>query len=128
MSKTIMIVEDEKYFHSLYKIMLEDTGYRIIHTYDGYEAMEKLQEKKPVLIILDVLMNMVTGDTFFLNIKNIPEYVDIPVIMITAYSEKQYANLKKTDPNLTFIEKSYLTKERLLYELEKKMNFSSSLN
>ncbi len=123
-----MIVEDEKYFHSLYKIMLEDTGYRIIHTYDGYEAMEKLQEKKPVLIILDVLMNMVTGDTFFLNIKNIPEYVDIPVIMITAYSEKQYANLKKTDPNLTFIEKSYLTKERLLYELEKKMNFSSSLN
>ncbi len=123
-----MIVEDEKYFHSLYKIMLEDTGYRIIHTYDGYEAMEKLQEKKPVLIILDVLMNMVTGDTFFLNIKNIPEYVDIPVIMITAYSEKQYANLKKTDPNLTFIEKSYLTKERLLYEVEKKMNFSSSLN
>ena len=123
-----MIVEDEKYFHSLYKIMLKDTGYGIIHTYDGYEAMEKLQETKPDLIILDVLMNMVTGDTFFLNIKNIPEYVDIPVIMITAYSEKQYANLKMTDPNLIFIEKSDLTKERLLDEVEKIMNFSSSLN
>ncbi len=121
-----MIVEDEKVFHSLYKIMLEDTGYRIIHTYDGYEALEKLQETKPDLIILDVLMNMVTGDTFFLNIKNIPEYIDIPVIIITAYSEKQYTNLKKTDPNLTFIEKPHLTKERLLYEVEKKMDFSSS--
>ncbi len=123
-----MIVEDEKCFHSLYKVMLKDTGYEIIHTYDGYEAMEKLQETKPDLIILDVLMSMVTGDTFLLNIKNIPEYTDIPVIMISAYSEKQYANLKKTDPNLIFIEKPYLTKERLLDEVQKKMNFSCSLN
>ncbi len=123
-----MIVEDEKFFHSIYKIMLKDTGYGIIHTYDGYEAMGKLQEKKPDLIILDVLMNMVTGDTFFLNIKNIPEYEDIPVIIITAYSEKQYANLKMTDPNLIFIEKPHLTKESLLDEVEKKIDFSCSLN
>ncbi len=123
-----MIVEDEKCFHSLYKVMLEDTGYEIIHTYDGYEAMGKLQETKPDLIILDVLMSMVTGDTFLLNIKNVPEYTDIPVIMISAYSEKQYANLKKTDPNLIFIEKPHLTKERLLDEVQKKMNFSNSLN
>jgi CheY-like chemotaxis protein len=123
-----MIVEDEKVLHNLYKIMLEDTGYGIIHTYDGYEAMEKLQETKPDLIILDVLMNMVTGDAFFLNIKNIPEYADIPVIIITAYSEKQYANLKQTDPNLTFIEKPHLTKERLLDEVEKKIDFSCFLN
>jgi CheY-like chemotaxis protein len=123
-----MIVEDEKVLHNLYKIMLEDTGYRIIHTYDGYEAMEKLQEKKPDLIILDMLMNVVTGDTFFLNIKNIPEYADIPVIIITAYSEKKYTNLKKIDPNLIFIEKPHLTKERLLDEVEKKIDFSCSLN
>ncbi len=128
MSKTIMIVEDEKVLHNLYKIMLEDTGYEIIHTYDGYEAMVKLQEKKPDLIILDVLMNMVTGDMFFLNIKNIPEYADIPVIIITAYSEKQYTNLKKTDPNLIFIEKPHLTKERLLDEVQKKIDFSCSLS
>ncbi len=123
-----MIVEDEKVLHNLYKIMLEDTGYRIIHTYDGYEAMEKLQEKKPDLIILDMLMNMVTGDTFFLNIKNIPEYLDIPVIIITAYSEKKYTNLKNIDPNLIFIEKPHLTKERLLDEVEKKIDFSYFLN
>jgi CheY-like chemotaxis protein len=73
-------------------------------------------------------MNMVTGDTFFLNIKNIPEYADIPVIIITAYSEKQYANLKMTDPNLIFIEKPHLTKKSLLDEVEKKIDFSCSLN
>ncbi len=128
MSKTIMIVEDERFFHSLYKIMLKNTGYGIIHTYDGGEAMEKLQEKKPDLIILDMLMSVVTGDKFFLDIKNIPEYVDIPVIIITAYSEKQYTNLKEADPNLIFIEKPHLTRERLLDEVEKKIDYSRSLN
>ena len=118
--KTILIVEDEQNFHDLYEVMLEGTGCEIIRAYDGYEALEKLTEKKPDLIILDLLMNMITGDTFFLNLKNMLDYTDIPVIIISAYSERRYKNLRKTDPNLIFIEKQYLTKERLLDEVEKK--------
>jgi hypothetical protein len=48
------------------------------------------------------------------------DYADIPVIIISGYSERRYKNLRKTDPNLIFIEKQYLTKERLLNEVEKK--------
>ena len=118
--KTILIVEDEQNFHDLYEVMLEGTGCEIIRAYDGYEALEKLTEKKPDLIILDLLMNMITGDTFFLHLKTMPDYADIPVIIISAYSERRYKNLRKTDPNLIFIEKQYLTKERLLDEVEKK--------
>ncbi len=121
MIKTILIVEDEHNFHDLYELMLEGTGCEIIHAYDGYEALEKLTEEKPDLIILDLLMNMITGDTFFLHLKNMLDYTDIPVIIISAYSERRYKNLKKTDPNLIFIEKQYLTKERLLDEVEKKV-------
>ncbi len=120
MTKTILIVEDEQNFHDLYEVMLEGTGCEIIRAYDGYEALEKLTEKKPDLIILDLLMNMITGDTFFLHLKNMLDYTDIPVIIISAYSERRYKNLKKIDPNLIFIEKQYLTKERLLDEVEKK--------
>ena len=121
MSKKIMIVEDEKTFHDLYTIMFEDKDYDIICAYDGDEAMEKLEEDKPDVIILDMLLDMVTGDTFFLYIKGMPEYADIPVLIISAFSEKQYKNLKKIDPNLVYIEKSYLTKERLLEEVAKKL-------
>ncbi|MBT6049019.1 MAG: response regulator, partial [Candidatus Scalindua sp.] len=55
MSKKIMIVEDDQSFHDLYTELLEDTDYKIICTYDGEEAMEKLEEEKPDLIILDML-------------------------------------------------------------------------
>ncbi len=118
--KTILIVEDEHNLQNLYELMLEGTGCEIIHAYDGYEALEKLTEEKPDLIILDLLMNMITGDTFFLHLKNMLDYADIPVIIISAYSERRYKNLRKTDSNLIFIEKHYLTKERLLDEVEKK--------
>ncbi len=121
MAKKIMIVEDEKAFHDLYRIMLEGKGYDISYVYDGDEAMMKLDENKPDLIILDMLLDMVTGDAFFLYIKGIPEYADIPVIIISALSQKQYKSLKKTDPNLVYIEKTYLTKERLLEEVDKKL-------
>ncbi len=121
MNKKIMIVEDEKAYHDLYRIIFEGTGYDINYAYDGDEAMQVLEQSKPDLIILDMLLDMVTGDTFFLHIKGMPEYADIPVIIISAFSKKQYKNLKKIDPNLVYIEKTYLTKEKLLEEVEGKL-------
>ncbi len=121
MSKKIMIVEDEKAYHDLYRIMFEGKDYDINYAYDGDEAMQALEQNKPDLIILDMLLDMVTGDTFFLHIKGIPKYADIPVIIISAFSKKQYKNLKKIDPNLVYIEKTYLTKEKLLEEVEGKL-------
>ncbi len=121
MTKTILIVEDEQNFHDLYELMLEGTCYEIIRAYDGHEALEKLTEKKPDLIILDMLMNMITGDMFLLHLKAMLDYADIPVIIISAYSEKRYKNLRKTYRSLIFIDKQCLTKERLLDEVKEKL-------
>ncbi len=121
MNKKIMIVEDEKAYHDLYRIIFEGKDYDINYAYDGDEAMQVLEQNKPDLIILDMLLDMVTGDTFFLHIKGMPKYSDIPVIIISAFSKKQYKNLMKIDPNLVYIEKTYLTKEKLLEEVEGKL-------
>ncbi len=116
-----MIVEGEQLFHSLYEVMLEDTGYEIIRAYDGNEALSKLEEKRPDLIILDILLDVITDDTFFLYLKGMPEYADIPVIVVSNFRARDFKNLGEADPNLVFLEKPYLTKERLLEELDKKL-------
>lgn len=115
-----MIVEDEQAFHDLYAMMLEDTDYKIIRAYDGDEALSKLEEEKPDLIILDILLDLVTGDTFFLYIKGAPEYADIPIIIASSFSPKAYKNLKEMDPDLVFLEKP-VTKEKLLEEIKAKI-------
>ncbi len=121
MKKTIMIVEDEQHFHDLYEEMLEETDYRIISAYDGDVALSKLEEEKPDLIILDMCLDIVTGDTFILYLKSMPEYEDTPVIIISAFSKNYYKRLRKLDPEFVFIDKLYLTKERLCDELSDKL-------
>ena len=119
MSKTIMLVEDEPLFHEFYKKMLKDTNYELVHAYDGSEALSRLHEVKPDIIILDMLMDMMTGDTFFLHLKGMPDFVDIPVIIISSLPKRKFKNLRKIDPNLRYIEKLHLTRERLFDELKK---------
>ncbi|MGR3175604.1 MAG: response regulator [Candidatus Scalindua sp.] len=119
MSKTVMIVEDEHTFHELYEKMLEDTNYELIRAYDGSEALSKLHEVKPDIIILDMLMDMMTGDTFFLLLKSMPEFADIPVIIISSLPESEFKNLRKLDPNLIYIDKMDVTRQRLFNELRK---------
>ncbi len=116
-----MIVESNEYFHVHYQTMLKESECKFIHAYDGYEAMEMIEETIPDVIILDMLMDMVTGDTFFMYLRNIPEYVNIPVIIISSSPERLYSHLRETDPSLIFIEKQHLTRDRLIDEVNKKI-------
>ena len=111
-----MIVEDDQIFHDIYAEMLEDTDYRLIHAYDGDEALSKLEQEKPDLIILDIVMDMVTGDTFLLYLKSMPECADIPVIIISSQSKRDYKSLKDVEPHIIFLDKT-VTKEKLIEEI-----------
>jgi CheY-like chemotaxis protein len=120
LSKTIMIVDDEQVFHDLYAEMLEDTDYRLIHVYDGDEALLKLEEEKPDLFILDMLMDMMTGDTVFLYLKSMPQCAEIPIVVISCQPKRTYKSLKNVDKNLTFLDKT-VTKEKLIQEIKAKI-------
>ena len=121
MDQTIMVVDDDQNFHDLYTALLEDTEYRLVHVYDGDEALSELEKKKPNLIILDMKLNLVDGDTFFLHIKGMPEYADVPVIVVSSIFQKYYNSLKDMDPKLVYIDKPKLTKEKLIEEINAKI-------
>jgi CheY-like chemotaxis protein len=116
-----MIVEDDQNFHDLYSEILEDTDFRLIHAYDGEEALAKLEDdNKPDLIILDLLLDMMTGDIFLLYLKGMSEYADIPVIVISNFPKRGYKSLRVIEPNLTFFNKT-ITKEKLIATIETKI-------
>ena len=121
MAKKIMIIDDEAEFQEIYAVMLEGLDYNLIYAYDGDEAMQMLDDNIPDLIILDMIMDMVTGDTFFLHLKGFQEFSDIPIIIISSIPEKQYKNLKKLDPKLVYLNKVNITKQRLIEEVDKKL-------
>ncbi len=53
--ETVMIVDDEQYSHDFYQEMLEDTEYKVISIYNGNEALYRIEEYNPVLIVIDYL-------------------------------------------------------------------------
>ncbi len=120
MNKTIMIVDDEQHFHDRYTAMLKDSDYEILSVYDGDEALLKLEETRPDLIITDIVLNMMTGDTLFLYIKSMPGYEDIPFIIASNVSLRPYKSLREIDPDLVFLDKT-VTRERLIKEVNAKI-------
>ena len=120
MAKTIMIIDDDQVFHDLYSEMLEDTNYKLLHAYDGDEALLQLEQEKPDLFILDMLMDMMTGDTVLLYLKSMPECENIPIIVISGQPKRSYKSLKDVDPNLTLFDKT-VSKEKLIEEIKAKI-------
>ncbi len=121
MAKKIMIIDDERDFQEIYATMLEGRGYDLIYAYDGDEAMQMLNDNIPDLIILDIIMDLVMGDTFFLHLKGFQKFSDIPIMIISSIPQKQYKSLTKIDKTLVCLNKATLTKEILLEEIDKKL-------
>ena len=85
MDKKILVVDDEKSIADIVKFNLENEGYKVELAYDGEEAMDKVYEVLPDLVILDIMMPKKDG---FQVLKEIRREFKIPVLMLTAKEEE----------------------------------------
>ena len=83
--KTILIVDDEKMILNLLSCNLLKEGYNVVEATDGVEAIEVAQEKKPDLILLDIMLPKLDGLTVCKRIKNM---MNVPILMVTAKDEE----------------------------------------
>jgi DNA-binding response OmpR family regulator len=89
MAKRILIVDDEKDLVDILKARLEIEGYEVLTAYDGQEGLEKAQEEKPDLILLDIMMPKMNGYQVCRLLKFDDEYKRIPIVIITARGQEQ---------------------------------------
>ncbi len=83
--QTILIVDDEKGIRDILKEYAEFNGYAYEEASNGFEAIQKVKEKKIDLIIMDVMMPGLDG---FGAVKEIKKISDIPTIMLSARGEE----------------------------------------
>ncbi|WP_416517032.1 response regulator transcription factor [Bifidobacterium asteroides] len=81
---TILVVEDQEDIQSLLKDVLGET-YRIIQATTGAQALARFQQEEPDLILLDLMLPVVTGDSVLKAIRRISS---VPVIILTAIQDK----------------------------------------
>jgi DNA-binding response OmpR family regulator len=83
----IMAVDDDPDALDIVRTYLESKGYRVITATDGREALAKLEETRPALVLLDVMMPEIDGWEVARTIKNHPEFGNVRVVMLTARSD-----------------------------------------
>jgi CheY-like chemotaxis protein len=82
--RTIMVVDDNPDIVTIVKTILEGKGYGVQCAYSGPEAFTALDQLKPDLIILDIMLPQMDGLEVLTRLKGSPDTASIPVILLTA--------------------------------------------
>ncbi|MBX9994135.1 MULTISPECIES: response regulator transcription factor [Priestia] len=80
----ILVADDDQHIRELISLYLENQGFKIIKAADGEEAWTKMEEFRIDLAVVDIMMPFKDGWELT---KEIKEYFDIPVLMVTARGE-----------------------------------------
>lgn len=80
----MLIAEDDPEIANFVKFKLEKSGLEVMHGENGKVALELINENKPDLVILDIMMPIMDGFEVLRLMKENPETRGIPVIMLTA--------------------------------------------
>jgi DNA-binding response OmpR family regulator len=82
--ETILVVDDERNIVELARLYLEADGYRVVPASDGREALSKVHEHHPALVVLDLMLPEMDGWEVCRRLRG---ESDIPIIMLTARSD-----------------------------------------
>jgi DNA-binding response OmpR family regulator len=95
MAKKVLIVDDELDMRVFMSTLLETNGFKPIVAEDGKQGLDLARQKKPALIILDVMMPKESGIQMYRELKADAGLKEIPVIMVSALAKKTFFHSQK---------------------------------
>jgi len=108
---TVLVVEDSPVAREVVMKILQREGYDVVGACNGLEALDLLHTQIPDLMLLDVMMPEMDGMTLLQELRDEPQYKELPVILLTALSDE---NRMKRAKELGVRE--YLVKTRFSYD------------
>lgn len=103
----ILLVDDSKFLRLATGRALARAGYDVIAAADGEQAVELAREKKPHIILLDMMLPKMTGPDVLKALKGDPATAGIAVIVLTGLSHKNAGRLQQ-EGACAYLEKSEL--------------------
>jgi DNA-binding response OmpR family regulator len=118
MTHKILLVEDDQPILELMEILLRRIGYEPILVPDVLEALERVRNDPPALVLLDIMMTPMNGWEFLEKVREEYGMKEIPVILFTASPSVDEKIALMKDPNLGLLQKP-VTITELKAEIEK---------
>lgn len=105
MAQLVLIVDDEAMARTLLRLMLVRDGFEVVEAEDGPEALARVKELRPDLILLDVMMPGMDGIAVCKALRGDRDTAELPVILLSAK-----ADFESVDRGLRAGATKYLTK------------------
>ena len=116
-SQTVLIVEDDETTRQMLRKSLETNDFKVRTANNGKDGLEKVKQFKPGLILLDLMMPEMDGFEFAERLREKKEWLDIPVVVITA-KDLSKDDLTRLKGNVeTIMQKGSYSKDELLTEV-----------
>jgi CheY-like chemotaxis protein len=109
----ILIVEDEPHVIRIMKLALENYGYDINIAHNGEQALEKLKQSLPNILITDINMPRMCGDILCKNIEELYPNRTFPILVLTSKTEIEHREWTSNMENTQFLEKPVSIKKLL---------------
>ena len=87
--KKILIAEDDKFLAAAYKAKLSKAEFDVLIAYDGEEALLKVEEFNPDIILLDIMMPKKDGIVVLKELRANPKWQTVPIIIASNLGQKQ---------------------------------------
>jgi CheY-like chemotaxis protein len=104
-SKYIVVVDDAKDNQLILKVFLSKLGYEAVVAKNGSEALPLLTTFKPSLVISDIMMPNMGGFEFLEKLKKLPQFSNLPVILMSSTKEAVAKPIAKDLSAYAFLEK-----------------------
>jgi signal transduction histidine kinase len=110
----ILIVEDHERLLRALQSVLQTEGYQVFTALDGVEALEVMEQVRPDLVVVDIMMPRMDGYALYEAIRSRSEWVPIPIIFLTAKAEREDVLKGKGLGAEDYITKPFETEELLV--------------
>ena len=119
----ILIVDDDRVLVDATKAVLESKNYQVVAAFDGDEGLVRAKEEEPDLIILDIIMPTKDGFSVCEQLKNDPQLLEIPVLIMTSFAQHKGETDIPVSAGLSLEAEGYIDKpvspDELLNRVEK---------
>jgi two-component system phosphate regulon response regulator PhoB len=113
MSRRILLVEDDRYLRRACEVSLRQRGFAVAVAVDGQEALDRVREARPDLILLDLLMPRMNGIEVLRSLRAQEPTRDIPVLILSNSSREQDAEEIRTLGITDYLVKANLSLQEL---------------
>lgn len=117
--KQILLIEDDPFLIDIYTTKLKDSGFLVETASDGEQALEKVKEKKPDLVLLDIVLPKISGWEILKKIKAEAGLKDLKIMILSNLGQKEEVE-KGMDLGVEkYLIKAHYTPSQVVEEIKK---------